>query len=142
LRQPIRNFKFTKIHGYDSWSLYITLAYIILPALEKFKSNKHGSPNVDTEDVPENIKDIHERWDWVLNEMIFAFSHIVDETWEDEFCSGEIDTRFEELENGNFLLVDGPNHTYVCDYEGKSKVEARINRGLILFGKYYKSLWD
>jgi len=30
----------------------------------------------------------------------------------------------------------------VCDYEGINKVNERINNGLRLFGKYFRSLWD
>lgn len=152
-RQRIRNLKIVKVHRYDAWNLYGTLALIILPALKKLKETKHGSPYVENEDVPEHLRDqkeneydfgplVHEKWAWVLDEMIFAFEHIVDDSWQDEFRSGEIDFEFEEQENGNYLLVDGPNHTYVCDYEGMKKVEDRIRNGLTLFGKYYQGLWD
>jgi len=36
----------------------------------------------------------------------------------------------------------GPNHTYVCDYDGIQKVYERIDNGLRLFGKYFRHLWD
>jgi hypothetical protein len=36
----------------------------------------------------------------------------------------------------------GPKDTYQCDYEGLEVVEARIQNGLRLFGKYFSSLWD
>ena len=39
-------------------------------------------------------------------------------------------------------MEHGPNHTYVCDYEGIMKVHERIDNGLRLFGKYYRNLWD
>jgi hypothetical protein len=39
-------------------------------------------------------------------------------------------------------MEHGPNHTYVCDYEGIRKVYERIDNGLRLFGKYYRNLWD
>ena len=29
-----------------------------------------------------------------------------------------------------------------CDWEGRKKVEERINNGFRLFGKYYQGLWD
>ena len=88
-----------KIHYYDSWGAYNTLAYIILPVLKQLAETKQGSPYVVGEDVPEHLKstvvppkkdeyDIdgnhHNRWDWVLNEMIWAFEQInID--WEDQY---------------------------------------------------------
>ena len=68
-----------KVHidPYDTWSMDGTLAYIILPMLKQLKQNKHGSAIVDDEDVPEDIrlKDVHEKWSWVLDEMIWAFDY-------------------------------------------------------------------
>ena len=84
-----------RIDNYDTWSMDHTLAYIIHPMLIQLKETKHGSPWVDDEDVPEELQstsappkendwDIddnhHTRWDWVLNEMIWAFEqHIEDD---------------------------------------------------------------
>jgi hypothetical protein len=65
-----------------------TLALIILPMLKKLTEHKHGSAYVDNEDVPENLQYtpdpgnpdnpdhdnlIDKRWDYVLDEMIWAF---------------------------------------------------------------------
>jgi len=41
-----------------------------------------------------------------------------------------------------YEMVDGPNHTYKCDYEGMKEVQKRISNGYRLFGKYYEGLWD
>ena len=160
------------IDRYDTWGMYNTLAVIILPMLKQLKATKHGSGYVDMEDVPEAMRatnadehetdqyafdfyygdaelnkqniqcDVHTRWDWALDEMIFAFEHIVDDTWEDEYRSGEFHLMSEKLENGMSRIIEGPNHTYTCDYEGIRKVEERINNGLRLFGKYFRNLWD
>jgi len=47
-----------KVHidSYDVWSADHTLAMIIHPVLVKLKETKHGSPVVDDEDVPENLR--------------------------------------------------------------------------------------
>ena len=76
--------------------------------------------------------------------MIFAFEHLVDDSWEQDFCSGEIDMVFVKCEDNSKLstMEHGPNHTYKCDYDGIAKVSERINNGLRLFGKYYRGLWD
>ena len=84
---------YVKIDRYDTWSMDSTLAPIILPMLKQLKKDKHGAPFVDDEDVPEELKstsapakeneydtDAHHfaRWDWVMDEMIFAFECKVD----------------------------------------------------------------
>jgi hypothetical protein len=166
---------YVKIDYYDTWSMDHTLADIILPMLKQMRDTKHGSPLVDLEDVPEELRMVgyedtsaqftldldnpeeygkdsweltHRRWEWVLNEMIFAFEHLVDDTWEEAFHSGEHDlihVPCEWDENGKpklYSMEHGPNHTYVCDYEGMNKVYKRMENGFRLFGKYYRGLWD
>ncbi|MEN9389831.1 MAG: Nitrincola phage, partial [Candidatus Parcubacteria bacterium] len=90
---------------------------------------------------------IHKRWDWVLDEMIFAFEHKVDDSWEDAFSSGEHDILWVETDKlydgkKTFQMKKGPNDTYVCDYDGIQKVHDRMQNGFRLFGKYYQGLWD
>ena len=161
--------EYVKIDRYDTWSMDHTLAPIILPMLKQLQKTKHGSPSVDDEDVPEGLGlrsteavakenewDIDEnwfkRWDWVLDEMIFAFTCKVDDSWEDEFRSGvhdyvhvPVDVHGNEVAKGThkyWQMKDGPKNTYKCDYEGMRVVEARIQNGFRLFGKYYQALWD
>jgi len=146
-----------------------TLAPVILPMLKQLKEIQHGSHMVDMEDVPpemrstnyeewedqlvfdfyndpelckQNIEsDVHTRWSWVLDEMIFAFeSYTYD--WEEKYRSGVHDIRFETMEDGLNKMVKGPNDTYECDYDGLKKEQDRIDNGLRLFGKYYRGLWD
>ena len=154
---------YVKIDRWDTWSMDHTLAYIILPMLKQLKDSKHGAPWVDDEDVPEELKSTSappkenewdtdenhfKRWDWVLGEMIFAFECKNDESWQDAYRSGEFDSKSEACawdENGKatmYKLVDGPNHTYKCDYDGMKVVEDRIQNGFRLFGRYYSNLWD
>jgi hypothetical protein len=165
---------YVKIDRYDTWSMDHTLADIILPMLKQMKATKHGSPTVDDDDMPDHLRgtttedwdaqhtfdfyrehqiqegerDIHARWEWVLDEMIFAFEHYVDDTWEEAFRSGEHDmihVPCEWYEDGRpklYSIEKGPNDTYVCDYEGMNKVYKRMENGFRLFGKYYRGLWD
>lgn len=157
--------EYVRIDRWDTWSMDNTLALIILPMLKQLRDNKQGSPIVDYDDVPENLRPtpeevekyetdgttdekFFERWNYILNEMIFSFEHLVDDTWENEFSKGEIDVisvPCEWYENGKpkmYRMENGPNHTYECDYEGLKKVNDRIDNGLKLFGKYYRNLWD
>ena len=154
--------EYVKIDRWDTWSMDHTLAYIILPMLKQLKDSKHGAPWVDDEDVPKELRSIYAfpkeeydvdgnhfaRWDWVLDEMIFAFECKNDDSWQDAYRSGEFDSKPEACawdENGKatmYKLVDGPNHTYKCDYDGMKVVEDRIQNGFRLFGRYYQNLWD
>ena len=135
---------YVKIDYWDTWNMDSTLAPIILPMLKQLKEHKHGSGIVDLEDVPEYLRcdsteewddqkcfdfyrehevkegdrDIHARWDWVLDEMIWAF---------EQLCDYDNDAQF--YKNG-------------FDVEGYQKHHDRINNGTRLFGKYYRGLWD
>jgi hypothetical protein len=159
--------EYVKIDRYDTWSMDHTLAPIILPMLKQLQKTKHGAPFVDDEDVPEELKstsappkenewdtdDNHfKRWDWVMDEMIFAFTCKVDDSWEEEFRSGvhdyitvPVDQDGNEVPKGEhkfWQMRDGPNNTFKCDYDGMRVVEKRIQNGFRLFGKYYQGLWD
>ena len=120
------------IHSWDTWNMDYTLAKIVLPMLKQLKATKHGSPNVDAEDVPLNLRPTEEdslqyakfgesdpqffkRWDWVLDEMIYAFD-----------CKANKDEVYMRIE----------------DIEEIKKEQQRISNGFRLFGKYYESLWD
>jgi hypothetical protein len=162
-----RKINYVKIDKWDTWSMDHTLSYIILPMLKQLKGTKHGAPFVDDEDVPEELKstsappkqneydtdDNHfKRWDYVLDEMIFAFEHKVDDSWENTYCSGDFDTLWVPVDkDGNevakgehkfYQMKDGPKHTYKCDYDGMEIVHNRMKNGFRLFGKYYQGLWD
>ncbi len=148
-----------RIDPWDTWSMDDTLAHIILPMLKQLKETKHGAPYVDPKDVPKELQpkkqtkkqkdngetdSTHfERWDWVLDEMIFAFETKVDDgRWEEQFESGTSDIQWKTLENGMSEMVRGPNDTKEYDWEGRKKYQERISNGFRLFGKYYENLWD
>ena len=152
-----------KIDYWDTWNMDHTLALIILPMLKQLKETKHGHPLIDDEDVPEELRSINaspkendydwddlseKRWEYVLNEEIFAFNCLVDDSWEDYFRSGQmhnISVPCEWDENGKPILFrweKGVNDTYKCDYEGMRVVYNRIQNGFCLFGKYFQAHWD
>lgn len=115
-----------RIDNYDTWSMDYTLAHIVTPMLKQLKEKKHGAPFVDDADVPENLRrtipwdnehyqtdDLwFARWDWVMDEMIFAFESKLNDDW------------------------DG------VEWEERRVIEERIQNGFVLFGKYFQSLWD
>lgn len=156
-----------KLHRYDTWSMDSTAAFIILPLLKQLKEQKNGAPFVEYEDVPKTLRpskkelasmqdgdtDVYwfERWDWVLNEIIFAFSSC-NSDWQDEFTSGVIKYKTVPIdENGNkvdkkyatlYRFEEEADSTYKIDYEGMKKYQKRISNGYRLFGKYYECLWS
>ena len=140
-----------KVHidCWDTWSMDHTLAPIILPMLVQLNETKHGAPYVDLEDVPKELHgkkltkkqkeqvevgDKHfERWDWVLNEMIWAFEQKCRDHWEEDYYGPYIEGE------GDGILV---GHFEWTDDEGRQKHQERMSNGFRLFGKYFESLWD
>ena len=125
-----------KLHDYDIWSMDDTLGHIILPMLKLLREKKHGYPHVDNEDVPEHLRSTAAppltqeqiniacpddngapRWDWVMNEMIWAFEQ-QDPDADDGFFAGGY------------------------DHAGHMSWQERKTRGFVLFGKYFQALWD
>lgn len=146
-----------KVHidPWDTWNMDHTLALIILPMLKQLSQQKMGSPGVDDEDVPEELRrtaapptenewdtddNWHKRWDWVVEEMIFAFEHCVDESWEDQFIQNTGNMKTKKLENGSNELIF--ENTPQVDFDKREQYHQRIQRGLCLFGKYYRHLWS
>ena len=146
------------IDRWDTWNMDDTLAYIILPMLKQLKEKKHGAPGVDDEDVPEHLRSTaappvedyetdgnwHKRWDWVMDEMIFAFETKTGSLteWEEQFHTGEHDIQWKKLDDGCSQMIKGPNDTHKFDAEGHAAFHKRISNGFRLFGKYYEGLWD
>ena len=141
---------YIKINYWDTWSMDYTLSPIILPMLVQLQKTKQGSPNVDDEDVPEYLRSTsapakenewdtddnwHKRWEWVMNEMIWAFTQLNDKDNEGQFYEHpEVDMEEKDLSK----LIS----KIKCDYDGLRAHNERIQNGLCLFGKYYRGLWD
>jgi hypothetical protein len=149
---PYRKNRATRveIEPHDTWSMDHTLAMIIHPMLVQLKATQHGAPAVEFKDVPEELmppdadavkklymengetdENFFKRWEWVLDEMIWAFEQKCRDDWEGDFYEYEDDVteRF-----GLKLLWD--------DHEGSKAHQERMSNGFRLFGKYYENLWD
>lgn len=168
-----------RIDPSDTWGMDHTLGMIILPMLKQLKATKHGSQWVDDEDVPHLVKkktkkssdsvrrnvraldmgeeedqhaDVHVRWEWVLDEMIWAFEQV---NAEDDGRSNyyvpyeegeEVErVRWKDSETGEWhdmLTEEEARKIGKFDHDLQKKYQARISNGLKLFGKYYQGLWD
>lgn len=126
-------YDYVKIDYWDTWNMDSTLGKVVLPMLKQLKSTQHGHGHVDDEDVPDSIKSMNAprvenewdlddfsslRWDYVIDEMIWAFEEIESDN-DDQFFTENIFNKFAYDANKN-----------------------RINNGFRLFGKYYSSLWS
>jgi len=132
-----------EIDPYDTWSLYHNLAYIIHPLLIQLKDNKQGAPFVDDEDVPEHLRStaaapkenewdtdsLHfVRWDWVLDEMIWAFEpkRVPDEAYK-EFVFDLIQRIFEREKSAGGTVTNEQQYalaTFRDFLDGKVPYEA------------------
>ena len=112
------------------------------------QATKHGAPHVDDEDVPDNLKSTNAepkeeewdtdsnhflRWDWALDEMIWAFEQQADGS-EDQFYDHGKKVPGESLEDSWRRMK--------VDEQGLKAWQARKANGYRLFGKYYEALWD
>jgi len=159
-----------QIHDYDTWNLDHTLANIILPALLQLKATKHGVPSefceVGGEDWAEQdsfefYKETHDeawtigaaRWDTVLDKMIWSFEQLSIGDSDSKYHHGTIKTSWEESDKQfpnpisgkmekTFTMKDENPEEHWYDAEGHKLHEERIQEGLDLFGKHYRSLWD
>ena len=140
------------IHNYDTWNMDHTLALIIVPMLKQLKETKHGAPNVDCIDVPmklqpkqlevvryrengETDENFFKRWDYVLDEMIWAFEQIAEDDNDGQFYD-DSGVDYDEPD------IDVRSRQLKVDREGFDAHHKRIENGTRLFGKYYRSLWD
>jgi hypothetical protein len=132
-----------------------TLAHIVLPMLAQLKATKHGAPNVDNADVPKELRmskkdriqfakdgstddKFFKRWDWVLDEMIWAFNQKCRDNWDDDYYEyremGPEESKDPDSLFGIKLVWEDP--------EGRMAHQERMTNGFKLFGKYYENLWD
>ena len=100
--------------GWDdsvTWNFDARMAEWILPRLKRFKELNNGYPGDLT----------WERWNEILDEMIWAFEYIAND--------GE-----------NRIFTDDPL-TREKEREEWNVAEKRVDDGLKLFGEYFRGLW-
>jgi hypothetical protein len=106
-----------QIDDFDTWSLDHTLALIIHPALLKFKEDSLNTGHPCLCDDPSvctiegNVCTCSDQWQMILDKMIWSFEQII---------------------------TDDINSYRLDQYK---QYETRMQEGLELFGKYFRSLW-
>lgn len=157
------------IDKYDTYNVDGTLAQVILPLLVQLKDTMHGIPNdfatVGGEDYHHQLSfDFYtdsaneafqigvERWNEVLDKMIWSFQQLAIDDYDSLYHHGKLDVDWEltnekimnpvtgKLENTYAMKNKSTNSWY--DYVGHQLHEKRIQEGIDLFAKYYRNLWD
>ena len=151
-----------KIDEYDVWSMDTTLAIIILPMLIKLKEQKHGIPGnmtalTYTSNSSQHSFDFYEegdslshetgssQWDEIMDKMIWSFEQLQpDCDWEEQYWNTkpELDLSEYPEDEGKDIIpvrwkVEGDH-----DRSGYMNKKKKIDEGLLLFGKFFRSLWD
>lgn len=137
-----------RIDPFDTWDADHTLALIIVPMLKQLKATKHGAPLTDDEDVPEHLRSTSappkennwdvdanhfKRWDWIMDEMIWAMEQVIKDDEGQFYDHSEVD---EEAD------LNTQVQQIKIDRKGLQQYHERIQKGCLLFGKYFQSLWD
>jgi hypothetical protein len=148
-----RRTEWVYIDYYDVWGMDHTLALIILPMLQKLKVQKHGYGWIDNKDVPKELrstapgarrglKNPHDwdhnaeaRFSWMLDELIWTFEQLAD----DEDGEAQFYDHTESLKEKDF---NKSIQKLKVDRVGLELHNKRIENGLRLFGKYFRTLWD
>lgn len=158
------------IDKWDTWNMDSTLARIILPMLLQLQETKHGIPAefVDVGGSPGDKQycfDFYSEssdwafeqgaklWDQTLDKIIWSFQQIAYSNYEELYHrNGPGDYEFVPIDDTTvnpitgkveklFEMVDrNKNHWF--DSEGLAEHIRRIDEGLLLFGRWYRSLWD
>ena len=144
--------EFVHIDNYDVWGMDHTLALIILPMLKKLKAQKHGYGFIDDADVPKELRStaraarqgIKNQWDWdnyaearyswMMDELIWTFEQLCDDDNEAQF--------FDHTESSKEKDFNRSMQKLKVDKAGLEAHQKRIENGLRLFGKYFRTLWD
>jgi len=108
---------------------YLTLSSVALAVLDQCSKKRMSCP-ILTDIPPETVDmDDFERWKWILTEMRFAHDAVINEE------------RYAE----SFWLIkpiidDDVFSAGKLDEEAYNRHNARVQRGLEMFGKYYGSI--
>lgn len=144
------------VNDEECWSLPDTFARYILPRLKHYKQmNRMGIPtDMFVKWHPDysypgtgNEKDAKQRWDLIMDEMIWTFEYIIDP---DKFLNFPEElsyiNRYGNKEHMLDWLVrektEREKHLWSIYMTQCDTLDQRKQRGLQLFAKHYDSLWD
>jgi hypothetical protein len=141
-----------EVEQHDTFSIDSTLSYIVLPLLIQLRQTKMGVPaefaEVGGEDyIPQLCFDFYtetqedafklgtERWNLILDKMIWSWQQLALEDYENQYYHGTLG--WIDINKNTKIDKD-----FWVDYIGLELHNERIQEGLELFGKYMRHLWD
>jgi hypothetical protein len=127
-----------------------------LPRLKRLKEMKHGVPSmINVPDLPKDITDDEKfkleqiEWNLILDKMIRSFEYLVNDKL-DVDCP-MIAFKFVDCEDKKYsrMEYDAPPEK-IKEHKKEMKIymkkrkllQKEIDEGLMLFAKYFQSLWD
>lgn len=131
----------------DIFELFPRLAEIILPKLKTFRKKTYAYPGdfVDDDNYIGSVGGGQEKWNEYLDEMIFAFEFIL----ADDSYNPKMERKFKNKygdwnakTEANKQIVDY-HRPFVFYWDDKmyEAMHERCNKGLKLFGEYFRALW-
>lgn len=148
---------YVKIDRWDTWNMDHTLSDIVLPMLRQLQATKQGAPVTDDSDVPEELRSTlaepkenewdtdsnhFERWEWIIDEMIWSFEQKTKDDAEGQFFDHSVAKNVDVSVKEWFADVNNRLNKTKFDEEGHKVWSDRKANGFRLFGKYFEALWD
>lgn len=158
------------VDEFDTWNCDNTLAHLIYPMLCQLRDTNNSVPNEFSdvggesyeyqasfdfyqESYNEAFSNGIDRWQEVLDKMIWSFEQLVHENYSDKYQHGSPKVEFEKTDKiypnsitgktePTYVMVDRDSIENWTDYNGITLAEERIQEGIDLFAKYYRSLWN
>jgi hypothetical protein len=157
-----------QVEPWDTYSVDHTASLIILPLLLQLKESQHGVPNEfvqriggDFDDnycfdfIKDDDNDIFEqgcqKWHETVDKMIWSFQQLVMDDYDSKYHHGQMQVGWKPVEVPHpttgvvekmYEMIDENPNEHWYDYVGHQLHEERIQEGLELFGKHFRSLWD
>jgi len=132
-----------KLDASDTWSVDYTLSKLAVPLIKELHRTKHGYGLIDDSDVPKELRtgnnDHNEpKHDWFMQEIIWCLN---------EIAEGEPNSPVYGYDEDLFLFNSEERtpeqQRKVDEYmEECQNYDDRVQNGCILFGKYFRGLWD
>lgn len=131
----------------DLWNIDGWFMDIMPNMLCQFKETRHGSPGVlgteyvDADGIICNDT-CHEEWDKILDEMIFLFREMNEETCKKKNPYEKVLDEFKKKYGKNDEYREVENNYYEAEKELEEYRKNCKNRAFELFSKWFHYLWD
>ena len=133
-----------KLRPSDTWSIDYAVAPLLLALMKQFKAATVSIAAIENEDAPEELRSdeaySNERYNWFLDEVIWALEQTLID-WEDQYYTGDPDIEFQDNADGTVEIVHKDTN-FKVDYEGVEAHQNRMQNAMMLFGKYFYTLWS